>query len=119
MKKIILFLIILIFLYGCSQNAIIVTGEVRSPRAFTHEEILSLENSEEIIFWHLLGASGCITGYAHDVVVYGDNIIDLYIPNAYQDDVFLVHNGDGFDLIGPNVTVRDVYKIEVVGYDYQ
>jgi len=119
MKKIILFLIVLVFVSGCSQR-IEVKGEVREPRTFSNEEILSLESSDEIIFWHLLRASGCITGYARDVVVYGkEDVVDLKVQDAYKDNVTLVYNDNGFDLVAPGINLKDVYKIEVVNYDYE
>ena len=121
MKRLILLLIALIFVYGCSQHSIIkVKGEVREPRTFTSQEILSLENSTEIVFWKILAASGCITGYAYDVVVYGTNgIKDFYASDAYKDNVMLVYNNEtGFDLTAPGINLKNVYKIEVVSYDY-
>jgi hypothetical protein len=119
MKRILLFLFF-IFLYGCSNNVILeVEGEVRIPRTFSYDELMSLDNSSKIVFWHVLAASGCINGWARDVLVYGDGIYDIDLSNAYGEEVFLVVNGNSIDVIAPEFTVKNVHKIEVINYDYR
>jgi hypothetical protein len=117
MKKAVLLLIFLIFLNGCSGPTLEVKGEVREPRLFNYNEMLSLENSSSIIFWHVLAASGCVTGRAYDILVYGSSVKDIRLSNAYKDDITLLINGS-ISVIGPDFTVSNVYKIEVVSYDY-
>jgi len=118
MKRI-LFLLFFIFLYGCSNNILEVNGEVRSPRTFSYNELISLDNSSKIVFWHVLAASGCINGFARDVLVYGDDVHDINLSNAYSEKVFLFVNGHSIDVIAPEFTVKKVYKIEVINYDYR
>jgi hypothetical protein len=118
--KQILFFLFFIFLYGCSDNVILeVNGEVRIPRTFNYDELMVLDDSNKIVFWHVLAASGCINGWARDVLVYGDSTQDINLSNAYGEEVFLVVDGTNIDVISPEFTVKNVYKIEVINYSYR
>ena len=118
MKRL-LFFLFLIFLYGCSDSVILeVNGEVRSPRNFSYDQLISLDNSSKIVFWHVLAASGCINGFARDVLVHGDDVYDINLSDAYGEEVFLFVNGNNIDVIAPEFTVKNVYKIEVINYRY-
>lgn len=117
MKRL-LFLLFLVFLYGCSNNILEVNGEVREPRTFSYDELIGVDNSSKIVFWHVLAASGCINGFARDVLIYGEDVKDINLSDAYGGEVFLAVNGNNIDVIAPEFTVQNVYKIEVINYDY-
>ena len=119
MKKI-LFLLFFVFLCGCSNHAMLeVNGEVRMPRTFSYDELMVLDNSSKIVFWHVLAASGCINGWARDVLVYGDIVKDINLSTAYADDVFLIVDNNHLDIVAPEFNISNVHKIEVIDYDYR